>query len=151
MYEIEPSYSRRRRIATDDLLEAVKHSMNYEADLFENGNLVVSWLGYNMENNIERLAKKGIETYTVNSMYRFRYLDPDRNTKRIYYTVMEHQNRMGEVHLSSYMGRPDQTHYATPEEVFSEIKKKCPNIRILTVVDFSNDVYDGSYKITLQE
>ncbi|MGF9977324.1 hypothetical protein [Viridibacillus arvi] len=47
--------SRESGISTNNLLEAVKITLNYEVDLYSDRRSLVSWLGYDMEENICKL------------------------------------------------------------------------------------------------
>lgn len=142
--------SRKTTLPTEDLLEAVKISMNYEADLFMGGYMVVSWMGYSMEENIERLSKEGIEVYVIEGQYRFRYKDPSKNIKRIYYILYLNDKGLGEVHLGDTPNCKDDPHYSSHEEIYSKIKKEHPDLVTLTVIDFSGDTFRGSFKIDLK-
>lgn len=145
-YYMCPSYGRKQQLPTDDLLEAVKISINYEADLFIGGYLLASWLGYSMEENIERLKKEGIETYVVENNYRFRYYDDSKNIKRIYFRMHDFENGTAEIHLKSTPSKLGDPCYSSIDEVYNIIKESHPSIRTLTVVDFSGDKYTGSYE-----
>lgn len=79
MYRMWREYaSKPTDLPTDDLLEAVKMSINCEADFYIYGRMIASWMGLSMEENIRRLDKEGIETYVVDGDYRFKYKDPEK-------------------------------------------------------------------------
>lgn len=82
-YEIAPAYQGRKEISAKDLLTAVHISLNQEADLFEDGHLICSWLGLPMDQNIENLHLKGITTYVQNHQYCFKWTDESKNTNKI--------------------------------------------------------------------
>ncbi|EEM99367.1 hypothetical protein bthur0014_58730 [Bacillus thuringiensis IBL 4222] len=137
-------------LPTDDLLEAVKMSINCEADFYIYGRMIASWMGLSMEENIRRLDKEGIETYVVDGDYRFRYKDPEKNIKRIFFEFINIGEGKGEVHLNSYRSRKDQPFYSSIEEIYELLKEDCPHVHTLNVVDFSGDKYEGSYQYNLQ-
>lgn len=151
MYRAWRSYaSKPNDLPTDDLLEAVKMAINYEADFYIGGRMIASWLGLDMEENIRRLAEVGIETYVVDGSYCFRYKDPEKNIKRIYYYFVERQDGKGEIHLSSYRSKMDQPFYSSIEEIYEIVKKDHPHIHVVTVCDFSGEKYPGSYQYELK-
>lgn len=152
MYTMWRAYSSKGTdLPTDDVLEAVKMSLNYEADLYVGNRLLASWMGLEMEENSRRLAKEGIETYVVDGRYCFKYRDPSKNVKRIFFQFIKTGNDQGEVHLSDYRSKMDQPFYSSVEDVYEVVKKEYPYVSILTVVDFSGDKYTGSYKVELKE
>ena len=149
MYYMQESYRPLREIPTEDMLEAVKISMNYEADLYFFQHLVVSWIGLPMEQNIERLGEYGIETYVVDNCCRFRYKDPAKNVKKLYYTVYELEKGRGEIHLKSMPAYLGHKHYSSKDEIYNQIRRDYPSIRFITVVDFSGEKFTGSYEYEL--
>lgn len=85
MFTMKRAYEAAVRLQTDDLLTAVKISLNQEADLYHNGSLIASWLGLPMECNIERLEKLGLTAYiAAYNSYRFKYTDESRNESCYY-------------------------------------------------------------------
>lgn len=153
MYYIWRSFAMNKTLLpTEDLLEAVKISMNYEADLYRYGTCLASWLGLPMEENIKHLEEKGIEVYVVNNNYRFRYKDPAKNIKRMYYRLaVNDQTKQGELHVSDTPSYKDQAHYPTLEAILEVVKEHEPDLEVLTIIDFSGDTYEGSYKKRLKD
>lgn len=150
MYYICRNYSSNKiKLPTDDLLEAVKISLNEEADLYIGNSLFISWMGYDMEENKIRLEDEGIEAYVVNRQYCFRYKDSKRNVKKIYYSLYLHDSLNAEIHLSDTPSKINQISFSSVEEIYSDIKSSNPQLSFLTVVDFSGDTFEGSYKYDL--
>jgi hypothetical protein len=71
-------------IDTDDILTAVKHALNYEADLYCNGSLIMSPLGLSREENTKQLEKYGIKTVLKNHTYCYEYIDSSKNTGEVF-------------------------------------------------------------------
>lgn len=83
-YQIAAPYESIRDLNVDDLLSAVKIASNYESDLYVDGQLVMSPLGLERDDNTRRLEQYGITTYIKNHRYNYRYTDESKNTK-VYY------------------------------------------------------------------
>ncbi|MES9681646.1 hypothetical protein ABWK22_01695 [Gottfriedia acidiceleris] len=151
MYRMWRSYATKPTdLPTDDLLEAVKMSLNYEADFYIGSRLLISWMGMEMDYIKPILEKEGIEIYVVENKYCFRYIDPAKNIKKIYISnLFNFDDGKGEVHLSAYRTRIDQPFYSSLEEVYEFVKSKNKLLVELNVVDFSGDKYEGSFKIDL--
>lgn len=140
----------RQKLPTEDLLEAVKISINYEADLYIGGYLLVSWLCLPMEENKMRLEQKGIETYIVKDQYCFRYQDSEKNIKKFYYDIIDLQDGEGELHIDSIPGYTGHQSYSSFDELIKQVKEKYPQFKVLTIVDFSGDVFEGSYNFDMR-
>lgn len=153
MYYMCQSYSSYKQLLpTNDLVEAIKISLNYESDLYRGNKLLASWLGYSMDTNIENLEKEGIECYIAGGQYKFRYKDSKKNIKRIYFKLIEYKykgKQVPELHLSDTPSKRSQPYYDSLEQVLATVKEQSPHISEVTVVDFSKDEFTGSYQMML--
>jgi hypothetical protein len=92
VFKMERSYESARVIKTDDLLTAVKHTCNYEGDLYVDGSLVMSCLGLPRSDNTRRLLKRGITSYVnqKSQCWNYRYTDPAKNGGNIFGSAYHH-------------------------------------------------------------
>jgi len=150
-YRMQRSYEGFSDIPTDDLLTAVKYSINYEADLYIEGKLLVSWLGFEMEYNIECLEKQGITTYIKDHTYKFKYTNESKTKTTVWVDFM-HYFWGGEpkidVRIFDYQDCPNAKEFNSLDEVIEIVKRvwipKLP-IDSIHIRDYSDNCKDLKY------
>ena len=154
VFSMARAYEGRREIPTKDLVSAVKHSLNLEADLYQDGELVVSWLGLSMKENIDRLCEKGISTFVVNNRYGFKYIDKSMN-KTLYYVVFYLSKRQDgtnqlDVQIHDYHSSTNEKLFRSFSEIFSYIKAEYKTIKEEFLYMWLFDDY-GATKVHLDQ
>lgn len=127
MFAIAKSFSGIKRIDTDDLLEAVKIAANNEADLYVNGRIVFSPMGYSQEENERLLKELGITTYISGPYIRYKYMDESKNKKRFYASFSEFEwggKPNVQVFIHDYRTSKEDKEFSSVEEVVREVKEK---------------------------
>lgn len=130
-YEIAPAYQGRKEISAEDLLTAVHISLNQEADLFEDGKLICSWLGLPMDQNIENLHHKGITTYVQNHQYCFKWTDESKNTNKIFAAFLPHVwegEDMLQVNVHHYRASINEREFNNVDDLHQFIFENYPEI-----------------------
>ncbi|EWG08712.1 hypothetical protein [Cytobacillus firmus] len=130
-FEIAPAYQGRKEISAEDLLTAVHISLNQEADLFEDGQLVCSWLGLPMDQNIENLHLKGNTTYVQNHHYCFKWSDESKNTNKIFAAFLPHVwegEDMLQVNVHDYRASANEREFTSLDELHDFIFENYPEI-----------------------
>lgn len=117
-----------RKLKTDDLLTAVKETLNYDADLYINGTLVFSTMSLNMEDNIKTLSEYGISHYLDNDRLCFKYTDETKNIKRYYVEFAQHSFWKPvpclDVRIHDYRSNDTDREFETLKQVFDTIKSE---------------------------
>lgn len=72
------------KLYTDDLITAIKYASNYEADLYMDGRLIMSPLGWEHDYTKEVLAKHGVIQYYQNRRLQWKYADESKNKNLLY-------------------------------------------------------------------
>ncbi|WP_214482946.1 hypothetical protein [Bacillus sp. SM2101] len=104
-FRIARSFEGLCSLQTDDLLTAIKTASNYEADLYLNGVLIFSPLGYEMEYNKKLLQRYGISVGVVNGSYHYKYMDESLNTTSVFasfYPYLWDGKKHLDVHVFDY-------------------------------------------------
>jgi hypothetical protein len=127
MFAIAKPYSRVIKIETVDTLEAVKIAANNEADLYMNGKIVFSPLGFSEEENQRQLEKLGITTYVSGPYIRYKYTDESKNINRFYATF--HEFDWGgkpnlQVFIHDYRTSKNDEEFSSVEEIVEAVKKR---------------------------
>lgn len=78
------AYEGSTRLETTNLIHAIKHVSNYEADLYIDGKLVMSCLGLDHEDNKKLLEKYGVVQFSKNKRLAWKYADESLNEDKIY-------------------------------------------------------------------
>jgi hypothetical protein len=148
------SYSGFTKINTEDALEALKHTMNYEGDLYYNGQLVYSCMGLDYEDNKENLSRFGIIPLEDETYIKWQYADQSKNVKKYFVDFLEYKNTYtgkGEdslqVNLHDYKQYKDSIEFKSLEAIYSYILDNYINKieeSAINVVDFTEDC--KSYK-----
>lgn len=86
MFTMIRSYEGEKKINTKDVLTALKYCCNYEGDLFKDGKLIFSCLGWDRELKEESIKDLGIESYIANGCYNYRYTDTSKRNNDLYAT-----------------------------------------------------------------
>ncbi len=127
MFYMARSYSRPVVIDVEDILSALKHACNYEADLYVERQLVFSPFGFSREENTKRLLEQGITTYINNNQYCYKYIDETKNVTRYYAAIEElvwTKEPHLQVHLHEYRESKSDIIYDSIESVLQDIKIK---------------------------
>lgn len=127
MFAIAKSFSGIKRIDTDDLLEAVKIASNNEADLYVNGKIIFSPMGYSQEENERQLSKLGITTYTSGPYLRYKYTDESKNNQRFYATFNEFEwegKPNVQVFIYDYRTSKEVEIFSSVDKVIEKVKNK---------------------------
>ncbi|OHX42893.1 hypothetical protein [Cytobacillus oceanisediminis] len=130
-YEIAPAYQGRKEISAEDLLTAVHISLNQEADLFEDGKLICSWLGLPMDQNIENLHRKGITTYVQSHQYSFKWTDENKNSNKIFAMFLSHVwegEDMLQVNVHHYRASINEREFNNLDELHQFLFRNYPDI-----------------------
>ncbi len=105
-FKIARAYGNIKNIVCEDLLEAVQYTFNIEGDLFYNGKLLVSVMGYTHEQNIENLSKEGIVMYFPDGCVEFKWADDSKNIPRYFAHVIDlkelQMGKKAEIHVHEY-------------------------------------------------
>ncbi|MFD1675647.1 hypothetical protein [Alicyclobacillus fodiniaquatilis] len=139
-------------INTDDILTAVKTSMNYEADLYADGKLVTSWMGFTMEENAKRLRAYGITVYVHKDRYCFKYTDESKNIKSFYTDAFEYTwdgAKCVDIKIHDYRANKTDIEFTSLDEVIAFVKEKYMPIVALENIHVTQYGDDGCEFIKL--
>jgi len=140
-FTMHRSYERPVTLQTNDLLTAVKQSISYEADLYVDNRLLVSWSGLNPEVNHERLLEVGIQPYLVNGSWKFKYIDETKNVKTyfVHAFIYPFQGVLkAQINVQDYSEDPTYKSYSSLDEALlvtsSEFSVSIPSENINVVI-----------------
>lgn len=119
------AYEGIRPLNTDNLLIAVKTTLNNEGDLYVDGTIVMSVLGFEIEKNISNLAEYGIAHYIAGDCHRFKWADESKNIRKYYAYFFEHSfwkpNCM-DVQIHDYRTKAEEREFNSLDEIFAVIR-----------------------------
>lgn len=89
-FVMQRAYDSKKTLEQTDIISALKYSMNYEADLYMDGKLISSPLGWDHDYLAEVLKPLGvIQSYKNNSLH-WRYADESKNINKLYCNSYEY-------------------------------------------------------------
>ena len=147
MYYMNRAYGGRQKLDTSDLITAIKHASNYEADLYKGNSLIMSPLGLEHEDNAKKLAKLGVVQYYKNKRLAWKYEDETKNIEKLYFSPYEYTNDGGtkvSISVHDYRNYKSDIEFNTLEEVQNYAADKYGEV----VEEFSiscfldNELYD---------
>lgn len=149
IYSVARPYGNMKKIDSKDLLDAVKYSVNLEGDLYQDRELVVSWLTLSMEENIERLHQKGIETYLENNRYGYRYVDESLNKVKYSAQFLLSGDKHLDVTIHDYYSCESEKQFWSFSEIFAYIKAEYKGIEDYLSIWFYD--VNGATRVVLDE
>lgn len=146
-YIVRPCF-RVERLNATDLLTAVKISRDFEEDLYEDGELICSWLRLSMENNINKLHEKGIKTYILKDRYCFKWIDESKNIEQYYVHfhrfIWDGKHQL-QVFVHDYRSGDYEVEFSSLNDVYSYIRNnyRCINEENVRLAIFDDEGYKG--------